>query len=107
MGNEKNTALHGDRVDKLTNNEKGGTSSASVTATSDKLFLLSYAEYVPTSYWATDYPWTAQEGSQYEFWAGKVTNNYGSNACLAKARANYQAVAATTRRTFNTARKSR
>ena len=69
-------------VDKLTNNERGDTNSASVTATSDKLFLLSYAEYVPTSYWATSYPWTAQEGSQYEFWAGKVTNNKGSNACL-------------------------
>lgn len=72
-------------VSKLSNNVEGGGASkdAAVTATSDKLFLLSYSEIVPTSYWASDYPWTSSEGFQYEAFKGKVTNNYsGSNACL-------------------------
>ena len=70
-------------VDKLTANNST-SSSASVSSTSDKLFLLSYAEYVPTVYssWS-NYKWFSQEGSQYEFWAGKVTNNNGANTCLA------------------------
>ena len=43
----------------------GGSANknAAVTATSDKLFLLSYSEIVPTSYWASSYPWTSSEGS--------------------------------------------
>ena len=71
-------------VNKLTNNAGGGDANknAAVTATSDKLFLLSYSEIVPTSYWASDYPWTASEGTQYEAFRGKVLNNYSSNACL-------------------------
>lgn len=57
--------------------------TVSVTATSDKLFLLSYSEIVPTSYWASDYPWTSSEGTQYEAFKGKVTKNYDANLAIA------------------------
>lgn len=72
-------------VRKLTNNVGGGSANkdAAVTATSDKLFLLSYSEIVPTSYWASSYPWTSNEGTQYEAFKGKVTNNYNSNSAIA------------------------
>ena len=66
-------------VKKLTNNASGTDKNAAVTATSDRLFLLSYSEIVPTSYWASDYPWTSSEGAQYEAFRGKVTNNNGNN----------------------------
>lgn len=69
-------------VTKLTNNVGGTDKNAAVTATSDKLFLLSYSEIVPTSYWASSYPWTSSEGTQYEAFQGKVTNNYSGNSCL-------------------------
>ena len=71
-------------VKKLTNNVGGGSANknAAVTATSDKLFLLSYSEIVPTSYWASDYPWSSSEGTQYEAFKGKATENYSSNDCL-------------------------
>lgn len=71
-------------VRKLTNNVGGGSANknAAVTATSDKLFLLSYSEIVTTSYWAAEYPWTSSEGSQYEAFKGKVTENHSDNACL-------------------------
>lgn len=71
-------------VKKLTNNVGGGSENknAAVTATSDKLFLLSYSEIVPTSYWASSYPWTSSEGTQYEAFKGKVTNNHSGNECL-------------------------
>ena len=71
-------------VKKLTNNVGGGSANknAAVTATSDKLFLLSYSEIVPTSYWASDYPWSSSEGTQYEAFKGKVTENYSGNDCL-------------------------
>ena len=71
-------------VKKLTNNVGGGSANknAAVTATSDRLFLLSYSEIVPTSYWASSYPWTSSEGTQYEAFNGKVTNNYSDNDCL-------------------------
>ena len=71
-------------VRKLTNNVGGGSANknAAVTATSDKLFLLSYSEIVPTSYWASGYPWTSSEGTQYEAFKGKVTENYSDNDCL-------------------------
>lgn len=64
-------------VNKLTNNVGGGdvNKNAAVTATSDKLFLLSYSEIVPTSHWASSYPWTSSEGIQYEAFKGKVTND--------------------------------
>ena len=71
-------------VTKLTNNVGGGweNTNAAVTATTDKLFLLSYSEIVPTSYWASSKPWTTSEGTQYEAFKGKVTDNYSGNACL-------------------------
>ena len=69
-------------VKKLTNNVGGTDKNAAVTATSDKLFLLSYSEIVPTSYWASSYPWTSSEGTQYEAFKGKVTNNYSGNEIL-------------------------
>ncbi|RHE27256.1 DUF6273 domain-containing protein [Collinsella sp. AM29-10AC] len=69
-------------VTKLTNNVGGAEKNAAVTATSDKLFLLSYSEMVPTSYWASSYPWTSSEGTQYEAFKGKVTNNYSANESL-------------------------
>ena len=69
---------------KLTNNVGGGSAykNAAVTATSDKLFLLSYSEIVPTSHWTSSHPWTSSEGTQYEAFKGKVTNNYSGNDCL-------------------------
>lgn len=72
-------------VRKLTNNVGGGSANkdAAVTVTSDKLFLLSYSEIVPTSYWASSYPWTFSEGSQYEAFQGKVTNNHSDNSAIA------------------------
>lgn len=69
-------------VRKLTNNASGTDKNAPVTATTDKLFLLSYSEIVPTSYWASDYPWTSSEGTQYEAFNDKVTNNSSDNDCL-------------------------
>lgn len=70
-------------VKKLTNNVGGTDKNAAVTATSDKLFLLSYSEIAPTSYWASSNPWTSSEGTQYEAFKGKVTNNHTSNAAIA------------------------
>ena len=71
-------------VKKLSNNVGGGdeNKNAAVTATSDKLFLLSYSEIAPTSYWAS-YPWTSSEGTQYEAFKGKVTENYNPNSAIA------------------------
>ena len=69
-------------VRKLTNNAGGTDRNAAVTATSDRLFLLSYSEIVPASHWASSYPWSSSEGIQYEAFKGKVTNNYSGNACL-------------------------
>lgn len=72
-------------AEKLTNNVGGGSANkdAAVTATADKLFLISYSETVPTSYWASSYPWTSSEGTQYEAFKGKVTENYKSNSAIA------------------------
>ena len=60
-------------VRKLTNNVDGKTKDAAVTATTDKLFLLSYSEIVdaPYSRWAQTYPWSSSEGTQYEAFKGK------------------------------------
>ena len=69
-------------VRKLTNNVNGTDKNAAVTATSDKLFLLSYSEIVPTSYWASSYPWTSSEGTQYEAFKGKVLDHNHGNPCL-------------------------
>ncbi len=72
-------------VKKFSNNLGGGdkNKNAMVTATSDKLFLLSHSEIVPTSYWASSNPWTSSEGIQYEAFRGKVTNNHAANSVIA------------------------
>ena len=70
-------------VRKLTNNVNGTDKNAAVAATTDKLFLLSYSEIVETPYsgWS-GYSWIGNEGTQYEAFKGKVTNNYSGNDCL-------------------------
>ena len=70
-------------VAKLTNNSDAESKTAAVTATSDRLFLLSYSEIVetPVSWWS-DYPWIGNEGTQYEVFKGKVTGNTGKNPYL-------------------------
>ena len=78
-------------VKKLTNNVGGDSDeNAVVTVTSDRLFLLSYSEIVPTSYWAYDHPWTSSEGTQYEAFKGKVTNNRSENWDIANSSAWWQ-----------------
>ena len=73
-------------VKKLTNNVGGGeeNKNATVTATSDKLFLLSYSEIVgtPRSAWS-EWSWIGNEGTQYEYFKGKVTENNGANSIIA------------------------
>ncbi len=70
-------------VRKLTNNVNGTDKNAVVAATTDRLFLLSYSEIVETPYsgWS-GYSWIGNEGTQYEAFKGKVTNNYSGNDCL-------------------------
>ena len=67
-------------VRKLTNNVGGGKANkgAKVTATTDKLFLLSCTEFVgtPDSSWA-ECSWIGSEGTQYE--AFKDSTSYGLN----------------------------
>ena len=72
-------------VKKLTNNVGGGDENedAAVSVTSDRLFLLSHSEIVPTSHWASRIPWTSSEGTQYEAFKNEVTDNYGSNYAIA------------------------
>ncbi len=64
-------------VGKFTNKD------SAATATSDRLFLLSYSEIVETPYngWSA-YSWIGKEGTQYEAFKGKVSNNYSLNDCL-------------------------
>lgn len=72
-------------VRKLTNNVDGTDKNAAVTATTDKLFLLSYSEIVETpqsSYGWSEYPWIGKEGTQYEAFRDKDINNNGDNDCL-------------------------
>ena len=89
-------------VKKLSNNVGGGAANkdATVTATADKLFLLSYSELVETPWngyyeytneddelvtgWSDSWKgvsWIGNEGTQYEAFKGKV-NNHGVNDCL-------------------------
>lgn len=69
------------------NMEDGDTSGSTASATSDRLWLVSYRELVPTIYdgWKDDDGFQAlnQEGSQYEFFKGRVTNHDSSNTILA------------------------
>ena len=53
-------------VRKLTNNVSGTDKNATVSATSDRLFLLSYSEIFPNSDWISGFPWLYSEGTQYE-----------------------------------------
>lgn len=64
----------------------GRTSGSAASATSDRLWLVSYRELVPTIGWREDaggFQALNQEGSQYEFFKGRVTHNYSSNTILA------------------------
>ena len=69
------------------NMEYGYTSGSASSATSDRLWLVSYRELVPAIYdgWKNLGGFQAlnQEGGQYEFFKGRVTNNYSSNTILA------------------------
>ena len=60
---------------------------SAASATSDRLWLVSYRELVPTIYdgWKDYDGFQAlnQEGGQYEFFKGRVTNNHSSNTILA------------------------
>lgn len=73
---------------KQTNNMcYGGTLGSSASATADKVWLVSYRELVPTLYngwkaFGRGFQALSQEGSQYEYFNGKVTNNYSSNGIL-------------------------
>ena len=72
---------------KQTNNMLYGyTAGSSTSATADKVWLVSYRELVPTLHngWKTSGGFQAlsQEGSQYEYFNGKVTNNYSGNGIL-------------------------
>lgn len=71
---------------KQTNNMAyGSTVGSSASATADKVWLVSYRELVPTIYndWKTYGGFQAlnQEGSQYEYFHGKV-KNYSGNGIL-------------------------
>lgn len=69
------------------NMEYGGTPGSTASATSDRLWLVSYRELVPTIHdgWKNLGGFQAlnQEGGQYEFFKGRVTNNYSPNTILA------------------------
>ena len=72
---------------KQTNNMAYGSSSgSSASATADKVWLVSYRELASTLYdgWKTfdGFQALSQEGSQYEYFQGKVTNNYSGNGIL-------------------------
>lgn len=68
------------------NMEYGDTSGSAASATSDRLWLVSYRELVPTIYdgWKDYGGFQAldQEGGQYEFFKGRVTDNHSFNAIL-------------------------
>lgn len=71
-------------VRKLTNNVSGDDENAKVNVTTDKLFLLSGAEIVESPYISSflNFPWIYREGTQYEAFKGKVTNNHSRNDYL-------------------------
>lgn len=74
-------------VKQSNNMKKGNTPHSAASATSDRLWLISYRELVPTIYdgWKqiSGFQALRQEGSQYEFFKGRVTNNHSSNTILA------------------------
>ena len=69
-------------VRKLTNNVSGTDKNATVSATSDRLFLLSYSEIFPNSDWISGFPWLYSEGTQYEAFKDKVTENNSDNSAI-------------------------
>ncbi len=80
-------------VDKLTKNRDDGTATnadlknIAATATSDRLWIMSYPEIVETCY--NGWNGLEGEGAQYGYWNGKVAQNNSSNACLKKYRPGY------------------
>lgn len=92
-------------VDKFSKNRDDGTATnadlknIAATATSDKLWIMSYPEIVETCY--NGWNGLEGEGSQYGYWNGKVTANYNSNACLKKYRAKNLATSAQPTSAFN------
>lgn len=85
-------------VDKLSKNRDDGTATnaalknIAATATSDKLWIMSYPEIVETC--ESSWNGIEGEGAQYEYWNGKVTKNNNANDCLKKYKAKYQATSA-------------
>ena len=85
-------------VDKMSKNRDDGTTTnadlknIAATATSDKLWIMSYPEIVETCY--RNWNGLEGEGSQYGYWNGKVTKNNNINDCLKKYQAKYQATSA-------------
>ena len=80
-------------VKKLTNNVDGSRNAA-VTATTDKLFLLSRTELQPippSSSLGKDSPWLLSEGFQYEAFKDEVTNtDLSGNSAIANGNAWWQ-----------------
>ncbi len=72
-------------VNKMTNNSGGPTYYESVTATSDKMFLLSLVEIVDVlpKNWASGRDWLHKEGTQYEAFKGKVPTAKSDNPAIA------------------------
>ena len=85
-------------VDKMSKNRDDGTATnadlknIAATATSDKLWIMSYPEIVETC--VSSWNGLEGEGAQYEYWNGKVTKNNNANDCLKKYQAKYQATSA-------------
>ncbi|MEG0621222.1 MAG: hypothetical protein RR477_08870, partial [Raoultibacter sp.] len=77
-------------VKKLTNNVNGTIDKnyvgTAVTSTDDYLWLPSRSELAgdTKNFNSTTYPWTNQEGMQYEFFQDKVTDNDGANNTILK-----------------------
>ncbi len=70
-------------ITKLTNNERHFNKDVVITATTDKLFLLSYSEIVGAPWSDEAYlSWTSSEGTQYEAFKDKVIAAHSSNNCL-------------------------
>lgn len=74
-------------AEKLTINTIGPGRPSAVTATSDRLFLLSYSEIISKivdADWLkfTSFSWFGKEGPQYEAFIGKVTENFSNNPAI-------------------------
>ncbi len=52
-------------------------SISTITTSNDKLFIASWPELISGSKWGSTH-WSTQEGTQYAYWNGKVTNNTGT-----------------------------